>query len=79
MEILIYINQCTPYNQFIFIKQHVKSLTKTQHFNFITRFLCVKDNDYAEDQIVSLSDLGEIEYKEIAVQAPAPQEGEQHL
>ncbi|MCW8995345.1 MAG: autonomous glycyl radical cofactor GrcA [Psychromonas sp.] len=43
------------------------------------RCLCVKDNAYAEDQIVSLSELGDIEYKEVPVQAPAAQEGGQHL
>lgn len=43
------------------------------------RCLCVKDNAYAEDQIVPLNELGEIEYKEVAVQAPAAQEGGQHL
>ncbi|MCG6201971.1 autonomous glycyl radical cofactor GrcA [Psychromonas antarctica] len=47
--------------------------------NAQARCLCVKDNAYAEDQIVSIADLGEIEYKEIAVQAPAAQEGGQHL
>lgn len=47
--------------------------------NAQARCLCVKDNAYAEDQIVSLADLGEIEYKEISVQAPASQEGGQHL
>ncbi|HEY5716774.1 MAG TPA: autonomous glycyl radical cofactor GrcA [Psychromonas sp.] len=43
------------------------------------RCLCVKDDLYAEDQVVSIADLGDIEYKEIAVQAPAAQEGGQHL
>jgi len=43
------------------------------------RCLCVKDNAYAEDQIISLAELGDIEYKEVAVQTPAIQEGGQHL
>lgn len=43
------------------------------------RCLCVKDNAYAEDQVIAISDLGKIEYKEVAVQAPAAQEGGQHL
>lgn len=47
--------------------------------NAQARCLCVKDNAYAEDQIVSLADLGNIEYKEVSVQAPAAQEGGQHL
>jgi len=47
--------------------------------NAQARCLCVKDNAYQEDQVVALADLGEIEYKEIAVQAPAAQEGGQHL
>jgi autonomous glycyl radical cofactor len=47
--------------------------------NAQARCLCVKDNAYAEDQVVSIADLGEIEYKEIAIQAPAAQEGGQHL
>ena len=47
--------------------------------NAQARCLCVKDNAYAEDQVVAIADLGEIEYKEIAVQAPAAQEGGQHL
>lgn len=47
--------------------------------NAQARCLCVKDNAYAEDQIISLAELGDIEYKEVAVQAPAAQEGGQHL
>ncbi|GLS89177.1 autonomous glycyl radical cofactor [Psychromonas marina] len=47
--------------------------------NAQARCLCVKDNAYAEDQVISIADLGEIEYKEVAVQAPAAQEGGQHL
>ena len=47
--------------------------------NAQARCLCVKDDIYAEDQVIALADLGEIEYKEIAVQAPAAQEGGQHL
>jgi len=47
--------------------------------NAQARCLCVKDNAYAEDQVVSLDELGDIEFKEVAVQAPAIQEGGQHL
>ncbi len=47
--------------------------------NAQARCLCVKDNAYEEDQIVAIADLGDIEYKEVAVQAPAAQEGGQHL
>ena len=47
--------------------------------NAQARCLCVKDNVYAEDQVIAIADLGEIEYKEIAIQAPAAQEGGQHL
>jgi len=47
--------------------------------NAQARCLCVKDNAYAEDQVIAIADLGDIEYKEVAVQAPAAQEGGQHL
>ena len=47
--------------------------------NSQARCLCVKDNAYEEDQVVAIADLGDIEYKEIAVQAPSVQEGGQHL
>lgn len=47
--------------------------------NSQARCLCVKDEAYAEDQVVSLAELGDIEYKEVAIQAPAIQEGGQHL
>ncbi len=43
------------------------------------RCLCVKDGLYAEDQIVALADLGEIEYREVPVSMPAKVEGGQHL
>jgi len=43
------------------------------------RCLCVKDAAYAEDQIISLAELGDIEYKEVGVEAPVAQEGGQHL
>jgi len=43
------------------------------------RCLCVKDNAYAEDQVISLAELGDIQYKEVAIEAPAAQEGGQHL
>ena len=47
--------------------------------NAQARCLCVKDNAYAEDQIISLAELGNIEYKEVAVETPVAQEGGQHL
>lgn len=47
--------------------------------NAKARCLCVKDNAYAEDQVIAIADLGDIEYKEVTVQAPAAQEGGQHL
>ena len=47
--------------------------------NAQARCLCVKDGAYAEDQIIALAELGDIEYKEVAVQAPSVQEGGQHL
>jgi autonomous glycyl radical cofactor len=47
--------------------------------NAQARCLCVKDNAYAEDQIISLAELGNIEYREVGVQSPAIQEGGQHL
>jgi len=47
--------------------------------NAQARCLCVKDDAYAEDQIISLAELGDIEYKEVAVEAPVAQEGGQHL
>ena len=47
--------------------------------NAQARCLCVKDNAYSEDQVISIADLGQIEYKEVAVQAAAAQEGGQHL
>ncbi|MFO6424033.1 autonomous glycyl radical cofactor GrcA [Motilimonas sp. KMU-193] len=43
------------------------------------RCLCVKDNAYQEDQVVSLNELGDIEYKEVPVQVAPLQEGGQHL
>ncbi|PKF62652.1 autonomous glycyl radical cofactor GrcA [Psychromonas sp. psych-6C06] len=47
--------------------------------NAQARCLCVKDNAFEEDQVIAIADLGNIEYKEVAVQAPAAQEGGQHL
>jgi len=47
--------------------------------NAQARCLCVKDNAYAEDEVIAISELGQIEYKEVAVQAPVAQEGGQHL
>jgi len=47
--------------------------------NAQARCLCVKDNAYAEDQVISLAELGDIKYKEVAIEAPKSQEGGQHL
>ena len=47
--------------------------------NAQARCLCVKDNAYAEDQVISLAELGDIKYKEVAIEAPKAQEGGQHL
>ncbi|WP_026958264.1 MULTISPECIES: autonomous glycyl radical cofactor GrcA [Aliagarivorans] len=43
------------------------------------RCLCVKDEAYAEDQVVALNELGAIEYREVPVSAQPLQEGGQHL
>jgi len=43
------------------------------------RCLCVKDDLYKADEVVALSALGQIEYKEVPVTAPAAVEGGQHL
>lgn len=44
------------------------------------RCICVKDNAFAEDQVVSLSELGQFEYREVPVESSTPRvEGGQHL
>lgn len=43
------------------------------------RCICVKDNAYAEDQVISIAELGDIQYREVAIEAPKAQEGGQHL
>ncbi len=43
------------------------------------RCLCVKDDIYQQDQVVYLSELGDIEYKEVPVQLAPLSEGGQHL
>ncbi|MCP4324677.1 MAG: autonomous glycyl radical cofactor GrcA [Psychromonas sp.] len=43
------------------------------------RCLCVKSDQYKEDQVVPVADLGEIEYREIPVKAENAHEGGQHL
>jgi autonomous glycyl radical cofactor len=43
------------------------------------RCLCVKDDLYQQDQVVSLADLGDIEFREVPMQAEAVREGGQHL
>lgn len=43
------------------------------------RCLCSKDPRYKEDQVVALASLGNIEYREIPVNAAPQVEGGQHL
>lgn len=43
------------------------------------RCLCVKEGIYAEDQLVSVAELGNIEYQEVAIETPVMIEGGQHL
>lgn len=43
------------------------------------RCLCSKDPHYAEDQVVPFAVLGNVEYREVPVSAPALVEGGQHL
>ncbi|GAA5216746.1 autonomous glycyl radical cofactor GrcA [Corallincola platygyrae] len=43
------------------------------------RCLCVKDDLYAEDEVVAVSKLGNIEYKEVPMQVAPKVEGGQHL
>ncbi|MFM2484738.1 autonomous glycyl radical cofactor GrcA [Celerinatantimonas yamalensis] len=43
------------------------------------RCLCVKDGLYDEDQVVSMAQLGAIEYREIPLRAAPLVEGGQHL
>lgn len=43
------------------------------------RCLCSKDPHYTEDQIVPFAVLGNVEYRDVPVSAPALVEGGQHL
>jgi len=43
------------------------------------RCICVKDEAFAADQIVALSELGQFEYREVPVEATPRVEGGQHL
>ena len=43
------------------------------------RCLAVKDDLYAADAVVELAELGDIEYREVAIETPAVREGGQHL
>ncbi|WP_419196680.1 autonomous glycyl radical cofactor GrcA [Agarivorans aestuarii] len=43
------------------------------------RCLCVKDELYAEDEVVALDKLGQIEYREVPMKAQPIEEGGQHL
>lgn len=43
------------------------------------RCLCVKEELYAQDQIVPLAELGQIEYREIPLTSAPRVEGGQHL
>lgn len=42
------------------------------------RCVCTQSG-YEEDQVVTTAELGEIEYRELAIEAPAKIEGGQHL
>ncbi len=42
------------------------------------RCVCAQSG-YEEDQVVATAELGEIEYRELAIEAPAKIEGGQHL
>lgn len=50
-------------------------LDKTQNQ---ARCLCAKAG-FEEDQVVDISTLGEFEYREVPIEAPAAREGGQHL
>ncbi|WP_281647232.1 autonomous glycyl radical cofactor GrcA [Parendozoicomonas sp. Alg238-R29] len=43
------------------------------------RCICVKDQLFAQDEIISLNQLGEFEYREVSLQAKPKREGGQHL
>ena len=43
------------------------------------RCICVKDQIFAQDEIVALDQLGEFEYREVALQGKPVREGGQHL
>ncbi len=43
------------------------------------RCLASKGDQFAADQVVALADLGDIEYRELAIESPAVREGGQHL
>ncbi|AMO55472.1 autonomous glycyl radical cofactor GrcA [Endozoicomonas montiporae] len=43
------------------------------------RCLCSRDNVYARDEQVELDRLGNIEYREVALEQPSLREGGQHL
>ncbi|SIQ56894.1 autonomous glycyl radical cofactor [Aeromonas sp. RU39B] len=43
------------------------------------RCICVKEDVFATDELVKLSDMGRFEYREVPVQAAPKVEGGQHL
>ncbi|MGL5285501.1 MAG: autonomous glycyl radical cofactor GrcA [Aeromonas sp.] len=43
------------------------------------RCICVKEDVFATDELVKLSDMGHFEYREVPVQAAPKVEGGQHL
>ncbi|MBD1391414.1 autonomous glycyl radical cofactor GrcA [Neiella sp. HB171785] len=56
----------------------VNSFWLLDEANKEARCLCAKA-DYAEDEVVDVAKLGEFEYREVPVEAPAIREGGQHL
>ena len=45
----------------------------------LARCLCARDNAFEQDQQVELDQLGEFEYREVALEQPSLREGGQHL
>ncbi|GGA67504.1 autonomous glycyl radical cofactor [Neiella marina] len=56
----------------------VNSFWLLDEANKEARCLCAKA-DYAEDEVVDVAKLGQFEYREVPVEAPAIREGGQHL
>ncbi|MBW8192092.1 autonomous glycyl radical cofactor GrcA [Neiella marina] len=56
----------------------VNSFWLLDEANKQARCVCTKA-DYSEDEVVDVAKLGEFEYREVPVEAPAIREGGQHL